>query len=119
MEVYIDAVTVRLTVDGQRVEQRTDYGTARLLDVGSARLYVGGVGVAGRAAAVDARLDSLLGPGRVAAGSLRGGCVQNFKVDLTCTSSSSTFLLVDYHRRRRHRQHLYRKLSKRNLYADR
>jgi len=103
---------VRLTVDGQREEQRTDYGTARLLDVGSARLYVGGVGVAGRAAAVDARLDSLLGPGRVAAGSLRGGCVQNFKVDLTYTSSLSTFSRrrlssKSYHRRRRRRPHLY------------
>lgn len=70
-------------MDGERVEERTDYGTARLLDVRSARLYVGGVGVGGRAAAVDARLDSLLGPDRVAAGSLRGGCIQNFKVNLT------------------------------------
>ena len=69
-------------MDGERVERRTDYGTARLLDVSSARLYVGGVGVAGRAAAVDARLDSLLGPDRVAAGSLRGGCIRNFKVAL-------------------------------------
>jgi len=79
--VYIDAVTVRLAVDDERVEQHTDYGTARLLDVSSARLYVGGVGVAGRAAAVDARLDSLLGA-RVAGGSLRGGCIHNFEVDL-------------------------------------
>jgi len=83
--LYIDAVTVRLTVDGQRLEERTDYGTARLLDVRSARLYVGGVGVAGRTAAVDARLDSLLGPDRAAAGSLRGGCIRNFKVHLTLT----------------------------------
>jgi len=78
---------VRLAVDGHRFEERTDYGTARLLDVSSARLYVGGVGVAGRAAAVDARLDSLRGPERVAGGSLRAGCVQNFKVDVTFTDS--------------------------------
>lgn len=78
-------------MDGQRVEERTDYGRARLLDVGSARLYVGGVGVAGRAAAVDARLDSLLGPDRVAAGSLRGGCIRNFEVHLTSNSYLSTF----------------------------
>ena len=78
--MYVDAVTVRLTVDGQRVQENTDYGTARLLDVSSARLYVGGVGVSGRPAAVDARLDSLQGPDRVAAGSLRGGCIRNFRV---------------------------------------
>jgi len=75
-----------LAVDGQRVQETTQYGTARLLDVSSARLYVGGVGVAGRAAAVDARLDSLRGPVRGAAGSLRGGCIRNFKVDLTFTA---------------------------------
>jgi len=74
---------VRLTVDGRRVQERTDPATARLLDVGSARLYLGGVGVAGRAAAVDARLASLLGPQRAAAGSLRGGCIRNFKVNFT------------------------------------
>jgi len=82
-------------VDGHRVEEDTDYGTARLLDVSSARLYVGGVGVAGRAAAVDARLVSLLGPDRAAAGSLLGACVRNFKVDVTFTSSGT------FHRRRR------------------
>jgi hypothetical protein len=73
-------VTIRLTVDGVRREERTSYGTARLLDVGTARLYLGGVGIAHRAAAVSARLDSLQGPGRATAGSLVMGCVQNFKV---------------------------------------
>jgi len=86
VEVYVDAVTAALAVDGRRVDEGTDYGTARLLDVGSARLYVGGVGVPALAAAVDARLASLLGADRVVAGSLRGGCVRNFKVDLAFTS---------------------------------
>jgi len=77
-------------VDSQTVERRTDDGVAaRLLDVSSARLYVGGVGVSGRTAAVDAGLDSLhdvnsdrhhLAVSAAAAGSLRGGCIRNFKV---------------------------------------
>ena len=74
----MDAVTVRLTVDGRPVAETTAYATARLLRVpGSARLYLGGVGVASLAAAVDARLSAL---GDHAAASLNGGCVRNFKV---------------------------------------
>lgn len=96
MEVYIDAVTVRLAVDGKPLEQSTDHGTARLLDVSSAHLYIGGVGVSGLAAAVDASLDSLLVDvvtaasngtelsastvGSTNGGSLKGGCIRNFKV---------------------------------------
>ena len=86
MEVYIAALTVRLSVDGQSDEETTQYSTMRLLDVGSARLYVGGVGVAHLAAALNAGLDTLLGgPQRANAGSLRAGCVRNFKVDLHLT----------------------------------
>ena len=93
----MDAVTVRLAVDGGALDENTDYGPARLLDVSSARLYVGGVGVSALAAAVDAGLTSLLGPGGVTAGSLRGACMRDFKVDLTFTSLftySSTSLCV-------------------------
>jgi len=78
VEVFVDAVTVRLTVDGRPVAETTAYATARLLRVpGSARLYLGGVGVASLAAAVDARLSALRDH---AAASLDGGCVRNFKV---------------------------------------
>ena len=92
----MDAATVRLAVDGGRVNEVTDRGTAaRLLDVSSARLYVGGVGVDALAAAVDARLTSLLpsAPDQVeVAGSLRGACIRNFKVRLAPVYLLSVYL---------------------------
>lgn len=78
VEVVIDSVSARLTVDGQRKEERINFGSRRFLDV-TTHLFVGGVGVVARAVAVQRELDSLNGP-RAAGGSLIG-CVQNFKVD--------------------------------------
>ena len=78
VEIFLDAVTARLTVDGARGEERMNFGSTRMLDV-TTSLYVGGVGLPARSVAVQKELDSLRGD-RAAAGSLIG-CVQNFKVD--------------------------------------
>lgn len=78
VELYIDVISVRLSVDGKRVEERINFGDKRFLDVTSL-LYVGGIGVVERSIAVQRDLESLNGS-RAAGGSLIG-CVQNLKVD--------------------------------------
>ena len=78
VELVVSPTAVRISVDGERREKRTNFGDNRQLNL-HADLNVGGVNLLDRRLAIDTGLGSLAGA-NAAAGSLIG-CLQNFKVN--------------------------------------
>ncbi|KAI0239538.1 Chondroitin sulfate proteoglycan 4 [Lamellibrachia satsuma] len=78
VEIVISPTAVRISVDGERREKRTNFGDNRQLNL-HADLNVGGVNLLDRRLAIDTGLGSLSGTNAAAASLI--GCLQNFKVN--------------------------------------